>query len=64
MANYVIKEMPEGMGNGKEGRLFPKMQVYSEFEYDKVVELIHVNSPAFSIAYKGAGSHKFWVRRK
>ena len=50
MANYVIKEMPEGMGNGKEGRLFPKMQVYSEFEYDKVVELIHVNSPAFSQA--------------
>ena len=42
--------MPEGMGNGKEGRLFPKMQVYSEFEYDKVVELIHVNSPAFSQA--------------
>lgn len=50
MANYVIKEMSEGMGNGKEGRLFPKMQVYSEFEYDKVVELIHVNSPAFSQA--------------
>ena len=50
MANYVIKEMAAGMGNGKEGRIFPKMQVYTEFDYDKVVELIHVNSPAFSEA--------------
>ncbi len=50
MANYVIKEMPEGMGNGKKGRLFPKMQVYTEFDYDKVVELVHTNSPAFSQA--------------
>lgn len=50
MANYVIKEMPTGMGNGKKGRLFPKMQVYSEFDYNKVVELIHINSPAFSEA--------------
>lgn len=48
MANYVIKEMPEGMGNGKKGRTYPKMQVYTEFDYDKVVELIHTNSPAFS----------------
>lgn len=50
MANYVIKEMPAGMGNGKKGRLFPKMQVYTEFDYDKVVELVHTNSPAFSEA--------------
>ena len=50
MANYVIKEMPEGMGNGKKGRIFPKLQVYTEFDYDKVVELIHTNSPAFSQA--------------
>ena len=50
MANYVIKEMPEGMGNGKKGRIFPKMQVYTEFDYNKVVELIHTNSPAFSQA--------------
>ncbi|WP_288277030.1 HU family DNA-binding protein [uncultured Prevotella sp.] len=48
MANYVIKEMPEGMGNGKKGRIFPKMQVYTEYDYDKVVELIHNYSPAFS----------------
>ena len=50
MANYVIKEMPAGMGNGKKGRIFPKMQVYTEFDYDKVVELVHTNSPAFSEA--------------
>jgi len=48
MANYVIKEMPTGMGNGSERKVFPKMQVYTEFDYDKVVELINVNSPAFS----------------
>ena len=50
MANYVIKEMPSGMGNGKKGRIYPKMQVYTEFDYEKVVELIHTNSPAFSQA--------------
>ena len=48
MANYVIKEMPAGMGNSKKGRMFPKMQVYTEFDYDKVVELINRYSPAFS----------------
>jgi len=26
------------------------MQVYTEFDYDKVVELVHTNSPAFSQA--------------
>ena len=50
MANYVIKKMPTGMGNGSEGKTFPKMQVYTEFDYDKVVELVHTNSPAFSQA--------------
>ena len=50
MANYIVKEMPVGMGNGKKGRIFPKMQVYTEFDYDKVVELVHTNSPAFSEA--------------
>ena len=50
MANYVIKEMPTGMGNGSEGKRFPKMQVCTEFDYDKVVELVHTNSPAFSQA--------------
>lgn len=42
--------MPTGMGNGSEGKTFPKMQVYTEFDYDKVVELVHTNSPAFSEA--------------
>ena len=50
MGNYVIKEMPTGMGNGSEGKSFPKMQIYTEFDYDKVVELVHTNSPAFSEA--------------
>ena len=47
MANYVVKEMPEGM-NSSNGKAFPKMQVYTEFGYDKVVELINTYSPAFS----------------
>lgn len=50
MANYVIKKLPTGMGNGSEGKQFPKMQVYTEFDYNKVVELVHTNSPAFSEA--------------
>ena len=50
MANYVIKELPTGMGNGSEGKQFPKMQVYTEFDYNNVVELVHTNSPAFSEA--------------
>ena len=40
-------EMPEGM-NSSNGKAFPKMQVYTEFDYDKVVELINSYSPAFS----------------
>ena len=40
MANYVVMEMPEGM-NSSNGKAFPKMQVYTEFDYDKVVELIN-----------------------
>ena len=47
MANYVVKEMPDGM-NSSNGKAFPKMQVYTEFEYDKVVELVNAYSPAFS----------------
>ena len=50
MGSYVIKEMPIGMGNGSEGKVFPKMQVYSEFDYDKVVDLVNDYSPAFSPA--------------
>ena len=47
MANYVVKEMPEGM-NSSNGKAFPKMQVYTEFDYDTVVELVNTYSPAFS----------------
>ena len=49
MGNFVIKNMHTGMSNS-EGKAFPKMQVYTEFDYDKVVELVHTNSPAFSEA--------------
>lgn len=51
MANYVIKEMPEGMGNGNYST--------ASRELAKLVA-----DPTSGIAYKGAGSHKFWVRRK
>ena len=47
MANYIVKEMPDGMKSSK-GKAFPKMPVYSEFDYDKVVELVNTYSPAFS----------------
>ena len=35
------------MGDDKSA-LFPKMQIYTMFDYDKVVELIHSYSPSFS----------------
>ena len=47
MANYVLQEMPNGMGNG-ECALFPKLQVYSMYDNDKVVKMIHSYSPSFS----------------
>jgi predicted histone-like DNA-binding protein len=47
MGNFVIKNMHTGMSNS-EGKAFPKMQVYTEFDYDKVVEMINGYSPAFS----------------
>lgn len=47
MANYVLQELPEGMRNNENG-LFPKIQTYTLFDYDKVVKLIHSYSPAFS----------------
>jgi len=47
MANYIVKEMPDGMKSSK-GKAFPKMSVYSEFNYDKVVDLINDYSPTFS----------------
>ena len=50
MANYVVKEMPAGMGNGKKGRIFPKMQVYTEFDYDKVHTMKIDNLGVFSLS--------------
>ena len=47
MASYVLQELPNGMGDGKSA-LYPKMQTYTMFDYDKVVELIHSYSPSFS----------------
>ena len=54
------KKIPAGMGNGKKGRIFPKMKIYTEFDYDKVVELVADTHSA--IKAKGAVSHKVWVR--
>ena len=48
MANYVVKELPTGMAGNRKKRVYPKMQVYTEFDYDKVVELVHTYSPSFS----------------
>ena len=47
MASYVLQEMPDGMGKG-ECALFPKLQIYSMYDNDKVVKMIHSYSPAFS----------------
>ena len=47
MASYVLHEMPNGMGKG-ECALYPKLQIYSMYDNDKVVKMIHSYSPAFS----------------
>ena len=47
MASYVLQEMPNGMGKG-ECALYPKLQIYSMYDNDKVVKMIHSYSPAFS----------------
>lgn len=49
MASYVIQELPEGMGNGRSA-LYPKMQNYTMFDYEQVLDTIHSYSPAFSKA--------------
>lgn len=36
------------MAGNRKKRVYPKMQVYTEFDYDKVIELINTYSPSFS----------------
>ena len=49
MAKYILKEMADGMANKKKAP-YPKMQTYTLFDYDKLINRIHVHSPAFSEA--------------
>lgn len=63
MASYVIQELPEGMGNGQSA-LYPKMQNYTLFDYDKVVETIHQYSPTFTPAViRGGWTDSPWLCR-
>lgn len=47
MAGYILSELPDGMANN-EKTLFPKMQIYTMFDFDKVVRYIHDYSPGLS----------------
>lgn len=47
MANFVLKELPEWMGDGKK-HIYPKIQAYSTQEYKKVLEHMHDYAPSFS----------------
>lgn len=47
MANFVIKELPEEMSDGKKV-VFPKMQTYSLHDYDTVIK--HMRTYAGSIS--------------
>lgn len=47
MANFILQELPKGMGDGKQ-KIYPKMLTYTRFDYDKVIEKIHDVSPSFS----------------
>lgn len=47
MGSYVLKEMANGMANNKK-TLFPKLQIYTLFDNDKVIKYIHDYSPGLS----------------
>ena len=47
MANYILKEMAEGMADGHK-TLYPKMQTYSLHDYETVIE--HMRDYAASIS--------------
>ena len=48
MANYVLKELPEGMA-GSEKTLYPKMQTYSMHDYETVLKNMRVYGGSFSV---------------
>lgn len=47
MANYVLQELHEGMGDGKKP-VFPKMQTYSLHDFDTVLEHMRTYAGSFS----------------
>ena len=40
MANYILQEMADGMANKKKAP-YPKMQIYTMFDYEQVIKRIH-----------------------
>ena len=49
MAKYILQEMNDGMANKKK-KPYPKIQNYSMFDYETLIEHIHAHSSAFSKA--------------
>ena len=47
MANYILKEMAEGMADGHKS-LYPKMQTYSLHDYETVIKHMHDYAGSFS----------------
>ena len=47
MANYILKEMAEGMADGHK-TLYPKMQTYSLHGYETVIDHMRDYAPSFS----------------
>ena len=47
MANFVIKEMPEGMTEGRKV-VYPKMQTYNMHEFETVLKNMHRYAGSFS----------------
>lgn len=53
MAGFVLQELPMGMGNG-EKLVFPKMDVYSMFDYHEVLKHMMAHNGSYSSSvYKG-----------
>jgi predicted histone-like DNA-binding protein len=47
MANYILKELPDGMSEGKK-IIYPKMQTYTMHDYDEVIKHMRIHAGSIS----------------
>lgn len=47
MANYILKELPDGMSEGKK-IIYPKMQTYTMHDYNEVIKHMRIHTGSIS----------------